>query len=307
MAASPTTVPLPTRCSACGGSAFTHRRILDDLQTRTCISCGLVLGAIDRFVPAVPEFALVDHDAYLRSVGETRRIQAIPILEVLTRHARPGARVLDVGCSFGFFLLAARRAGFEVTGIEPDPQAYEYANHLLGDEVVHHGTFDSQSVQPGSAEIVSTLDLIEHIPPSEHEAFAATVRTTLTPTGIWVIKVPTTEGLYYKLSDGLARTFPRLGASLIRRMWQTRYEYPHLVYFSLGSLSVELERSGFNVLAHRYIPEVPIRTVIDRLSTDGDISRGVAWLAAPIVASVNLVESLRGKSDGLVVFARPRH
>jgi trans-aconitate methyltransferase len=306
MATSSTSIPTPARCSACGGSAFTDRRILTDLRTRTCVSCGLIFSAIERSGPAVPEFALVDQDAYLRSVGETRRVQATRILEALTRHVPRGARLVDVGCSFGFFLLAARRAGFQVRGIEPDPQAFEYASRLLGDDVVRHGILDGSTAPPRSADIVSTLDVIEHIPPGEHEAFAATVRETLTPQGVWVIKVPSTEGLYYKLSDTLARVYPRAGASLIRRMWQTRYEYPHLAYFSLASLSVELERLGFSVLAHRYVPEVPTRTVIDRLSTDGDISRGKAWLVAPVVAGVNLVESLRGKSDGLVVFARPR-
>jgi hypothetical protein len=120
------------------------------------------------------------------------------------------------------------------------------------------------------------------------------------------IKVPSTEGLYYRPSHALARLYPPAAASLARRMWQTRHEYPHLGYFSLISLSRWLETFGFSVLGHRYVPEVPIRTTIDRLTTDGDISRGKAWLMAPGVVGVTLVESLRGKSDGLVVFARPR-
>jgi SAM-dependent methyltransferase len=299
-------VSAPLRCSGCGGSIFRDRRILPDLRTRTCASCGLIFSTIERLGPGVPEFALVDHRAYLRSVGETRRLQAAKILEPLIRQVPPGARLLDVGCSFGFFLLAARRTGFRIRGIEPDPQAYEYATRLLGDGVMHHGVLDGSNAPPGSADVVSTLDVIEHIPPEEHEAFAATVRQTLTMQGVWVIKVPSTEGLYYTLSDLMARMYPRIGASLIRRMWQTRYEYPHLVYFSLDSLSVWLERFGFSVLAHRYVPEVSSRTVIDRLTTDSDISRGKAWLIAPAVVGVTVVESLRGRSDGLVVFARPR-
>jgi len=296
----------PSQCSGCRGIAFTNRQILPDLQTRTCTSCGLIFSAIERSGPAVPEFALVDQDAYLRSVGETRRLQATRILKTLAGYVPPGARLLDVGCSFGFFLLAARRAGFQVHGIEPDAQAYEYARRLLGEDIVRRRILDKDSEPPRSADIVSTLDVIEHIPPGDHEAFAAAVRQTLTAQGVWVIKVPSTEGLYYKLSDIAARTYPRAGASLIRRMWQTRYEYPHLAYFSLHSLSVELERFGFHVFARRYVPEGPTRTVIDRLSTDGDISRRKAWMVTPAVAGVNLVESLRGRSDGLVVFARPR-
>jgi hypothetical protein len=97
-----------------------------------------------------------------------------------------------------------------------------------------------------------------------------------------------------------------MGATLVRRMWQTRYEYPHLVYFSLGSLSAWLERFRFDVISHRYLPEIPTATIVDRLTTDGDIGRAKAYLAAPAVISVTLLDWLRGRSDALVVFARPR-
>jgi 2-polyprenyl-3-methyl-5-hydroxy-6-metoxy-1,4-benzoquinol methylase len=293
-------------CPACGGAAFTLRDVLPDIRTRTCDSCRLIFSTIHRTGPAVPEFALVDEEAYLRSVGESRRRQAEQILASLIRHVRPGARLLDVGCSFGFFLLAARRAGFQIRGLEPDPQAFEYAGRLLGEGIVHQGILGGDSQPAGSADVVSTLDVIEHIPDEQHETFAGTVRETLAPGGVWVIKVPSTEGLYYKLSDLLARTYPRIGASLIRRMWQTRYEYPHLVYFSRRSLSLWLRRFGFDVLGHLYLPEVPIGTIIDRLTTDGDIRRATACLVAPAVLGVTLVDSLRGRSDGLVMFARPR-
>lgn len=292
-------------CVACGETAFVDRRILPDLVTRTCTRCGLISSSIDRTGPGVPEFALVDEVAYLRSVGATRRRQAAPILEWLTKQFNPGAKLLDVGCSFGFFLLEAKRAGFTIQGLEPDPQAYEYCRRLLGEGVVRRAILDEGSAHARSADIVTTLDVIEHIPPEQHRAFAGRVRDILTPHGVWVIKVPSTEGLYYRLSGLLATMYPKAGADLVRRLWQTRYEYPHLVYFSLPSLSRWLNAFGFTVLAHRYVPEVPTRTAIDRLSTDGDISRAKAWLIAPAVVGVNLVEALRRKSDGLVVFARP--
>jgi SAM-dependent methyltransferase len=293
-------------CPACQGTAFVDRRVLPDLATRECSSCGLLLSVIERSGPGVSEFALVDEDAYIRSVGASRRRQAIKILAPLKRLVAPGAAVLDVGCSFGFFLEEARRGGFRVQGVEPDPQAYAYARALLGEGVVRHGILDAHTSPPGSANVVATLDVIEHIPVEEHQAFAGIVRDVLTPGGVWVIKVPAKEGLFYKLSDLLVRVYPQIGASLMRRMWQTRYEYPHLVYFSLESLSRWLHRFGFVVLDHRYLPEVDSRTVVDRLTTDGDIGKLKAYLAAPAVLGVTLIDSLRRRSDALVVFARPR-
>jgi cyclopropane fatty-acyl-phospholipid synthase-like methyltransferase len=293
-------------CPACQGTLFVDRRVLPDLATRGCSSCGLLLSVIERSGPGISEFALVDEDAYLRSVGAARRRQAAKILAPLKRLVAPRAAVLDVGCSFGFFLEEARLEGFRIQGVEPDPQAYAYARALLGEDVVRHGILDTHTSPPGSANVITTLDVIEHIPVEEHEEFAGIVRHVLMPGGVWVIKVPATEGLFYKLSDLLVRVYPRIGESLIRRMWQTRYEYPHLVYFSLESLSRWLHRFGFVVLDHRYLPEVDSRTVVDRLTTDGDIGKLKAYLAAPAVLGVTLVDSLRRRSDALVLFARPR-
>ncbi len=293
-------------CPACQGTVFVDRRVLPDLATRACSSCGLLLSVIEHSGPGISEFALVDEDAYIRSVGPARRRQAAKILAPLKRLVAPGAAVLDVGCSFGFFLEEARREGFRIQGVEPDPQAYAYARSLLGEGVVRHGIVDAHTSPPGSADVVTTLDVIEHIPVEEHEAFAGIVRDVLMPRGVWVIKVPAREGLYYTLSDLLVRVYPQIGASLMRRMWQTRYEYPHLVYFSLESLSRWLQRFGFVVLGHQYLPEVDSRTVVDRLTTDGDIGKLKAYVAAPAVLGVTLVDSLRRRSDALVVFARPR-
>ena len=44
----------------------------------------------------------------------------------------PGARVLDVGCGFGSFLIRAREAGYAVAGIEPDAHACAGACKVLG-------------------------------------------------------------------------------------------------------------------------------------------------------------------------------
>jgi 2-polyprenyl-3-methyl-5-hydroxy-6-metoxy-1,4-benzoquinol methylase len=293
-------------CPACGGGAFLDREVLPGLTTHTCVECTLILSTIERSDDPVPEFALVDEDAYLGSVGAVRRTQAGEILSLLRPYVSAGAALLDVGCSFGFFLLEARKAGFAVRGIEPDPQAYERARASLGENVVQRGLFSSDTALSGSADVISTLDVIEHIPPEEHEPFARLVAASLTPRGIWVIKVPTTEGLYYKLSDLLVRTWPAIGSSFVHRLWQTRYEFPHLVYFTRLNLTRWLERYGFAVIGHTYVQEVPNSTVLDRLTTDHDISRPLAYLLAPGVVGINFIETIRRKSDSLVVLARAR-
>lgn len=293
----------PRVCPACGESRFRDRVVLPELTTHTCTACRLILGTIVRTGDAVPEFALVDEERYLRSVGSVRRHQAREIISLLAPHVAPGASILDVGCSFGFFLLEARLAGFEVRGIEPDLQAYAHARAKLGDRI-ELGELGPDTAAPASADVVCTLDVIEHIPADDHAAFARQVAHTLEPGGIWAIKVPTTEGLYYGLSDLLGRA--GLGSRLRTRLWQTRYEFPHLVYFDRANLTTWLSRYGFEVVDHTYVQEVQNATVIDRLTHDRDIGRMRAYLLAPGILGVNMIEAIRRRTDSLVVLARAR-
>jgi len=291
-------------CPACGGSGFADRRVDDFLYTHTCSSCGLILSSMTRRKPKLGQYANVDLRAYLTSVGALRHEQSSKILALLAPYVSPGARVLDVGCGFGSFLLRAKETGYAVAGIEPDEHACASACDVLGSDVVKRGTL--QQVQPpaGSADVVATLDVLEHVPPAEHAAFARAMADLLAPGGIWAIKVPSTEGLYYRLSAMLARVAPRIGVTFMRRLWQTDYEFPHTVYFDRRSLECWLQRHGFTMVDFGYLPEVPIRTIIDRLTHDGDISRSQAYCLAPAVYAINAIEWLRRRSDALVVLAR---
>src|SRR6266545_231942 len=106
--------PVERSCPACGGSGFADRRVADFLYTHTCRSCGLILSSMARRKPKLGQYANVDLRAYLSSVGALRHEQSSKILAFLAPHLSPGARVLDVGCGFGSFLLHAREAGYAV-------------------------------------------------------------------------------------------------------------------------------------------------------------------------------------------------
>jgi 2-polyprenyl-3-methyl-5-hydroxy-6-metoxy-1,4-benzoquinol methylase len=292
------------QCPACGGRDFEDRRVAEGLITHTCQTCGLILSSLSRRKPKVGQYANVDLHAYLTSVGALRHAQSSDIVSFLRPHIHRGARVLDVGCGFGSFLLRAQEAGYAVAGIEPDAHACVGACKVLGEGVVQQGMLQQVTPPAGSADVVATLDVLEHVPPPDHAAFARAITDVLPRGGIWAIKVPSTEGLYYRLSAMLARVSPPLGATFMRRLWQTDYEFPHTVYFDRRSLDGWLRRHGFTVIDVRYLPEVPIHTIIDRLTHDGDISRAKAYFLVPVVSIINVIEWLRRRSDALVVLAR---
>jgi 2-polyprenyl-3-methyl-5-hydroxy-6-metoxy-1,4-benzoquinol methylase len=291
-------------CPGCGETSFRDRTVTAGLDIHTCTGCGLIVSSLERRKPKVGQYANVDLDAYMNSVGALRQHQSADVLALVRPFVPAGSRVLDIGCGFGPFLISARKAGYVVSGIEPDADACAGACALLGAGVVKHGTFGQATPEPASADLIATLDVLEHVPTTEQAGFAALVHDTLDARGHWVIKVPSTEGLYYRGSALLARVVPPVGATFQRRLWQTDYEFPHTVYFDRPSLTRWLTRQRFEVVAWRYLPEVPLRNIVDRLSHDGDISRLQAYLLAPVVLAINAVETIRGRSDALVVLAR---
>lgn len=274
-------------CPVCGSERFTART-LAGVAMRRCRGCGMRTASFG--ARKGTSYADVDPRAYLDSIARVRRVQGEEIVAFAREHVQ-GGEWLDVGCGFGFVLEAARAAGFVVRGLEPDATAARAAQERLG-AAVEQGTLDEATP---AADVVSTLDVIEHL--DDVNAFAELVRSKAR--ALWVIKVPSSEGLFFRVAHAL-----RLRGA-VRRLWQADYEHPHVLYFDRPTLTRFLAKHGFAVVAVRYLDDVPPGTVVDRLTLDGGMPRWRARLAVPAILAISLVERLRGKSDALVVLAKP--
>jgi SAM-dependent methyltransferase len=102
-------------------------------------------------------------------------------------------KLLDIGCGTGNFLAAARKAGYEVSGIELDRNAARFAKEQLGLESVFPLTiseFASQKAQE-RFDVVTFFEVLEHqAAPVE---FAQSVRACLQPGGLIALSVPNRE------------------------------------------------------------------------------------------------------------------
>lgn len=273
-------------CFICGNELAIDAHIAG-VTIRRC-ACGLRTSEIAS--PKKLNYSDVDDAAYLESIGKVRRAQAEVIVAFALEHGATGDW-LDVGCGYGYVLDAARAAGFAVRGIEPDAKAANAARARIGN--VQQGFLDDSTSR---ADVLSTLDVIEHL--HDLDSFAQLVARKTR--GWWVIKVPSSDGLFFKAAHAL-----RIRGA-VQRLWQSEYEHPHTVYFDEASLTRFLRNNGFDVVAKRYLDEVPNDTVVDRLTLDGRTPRWKAMLALPLFYAINAIERLRGKSDALLVLARPR-
>jgi 2-polyprenyl-3-methyl-5-hydroxy-6-metoxy-1,4-benzoquinol methylase len=162
----------------------------------------------------------------------SRSINAHIALRTIRKFVRAG-RLLDVGCSTGYFLNAAR-LDFEVHGIEPSRWAADHARERLRLEI-QHGGLEDVTLAAGSVDVVSMSDVIEHF--SDPRRALERVHGLLKPGGLLYLVTPDISGLAARLLRG--------------RWWGLRPA--HLYYFSRATLARLLQETGFRpVLTRSY-------------------------------------------------------
>lgn len=109
--------------------------------------------------------------------------------ELVQQHAAGRSlHVLDVGCASGYWGAVVRQHGHLVVGVEPDPAAASRASELL--ESVHCGDLNSYfaAYPMSNFDVVSFVDVLEHIPNPGIVLAAAMKR--LTPGGVIIASIP---------------------------------------------------------------------------------------------------------------------
>lgn len=118
-----------------------------------------------------------------RSRWRARRLR-----KLVSKNIQP--RFLDVGCSGGFMVEAAREKGFVSTGVELDPKSLLYARQHFPNNYFYQGTIeDFVSTQPDQHfDIVYCSEVIEHV--SDVNSFTESLARTLVDGGYLYLTTP---------------------------------------------------------------------------------------------------------------------
>jgi SAM-dependent methyltransferase len=207
------------------------------------------------------------------------------LLDEISRFAANSGALLDVGCFSGMFLRNARKRGFEITGIEPNQDAFTHVRNLLGCEVVH-GSLASAHFSPNHFSAVSFLDVIEHVEDPIADLRAAL--RIMRPGGVLVLVTPNVKGLLQRVV--------KMKRSIMRQPWCPIDDVPwHLWGFTRKSLTLCVEKAGFIVKKISWLDPSPLST--NRGAGSSALKR--ASLLAVAEASKRL-----GMSDRMVLFAQ---
>ncbi len=216
-------------CNLCGS---TQARLFLTCQTHvlvSCAGCGLVYAAARVGAAELAEMYAHRYppEAFLpqreRKLAKAHR--ELTLLERLTT----GRRILDVGTSYGFFLVAARERGWSAVGVEIAPEPAEYARRTYGLDV-RTGTLDTVGLDPESFDVVTIRHVLEHVP--DPLGLLRQAGTLVRPGGLVLVAVPNLASLAFRLNG---------------RYWWWIDPPTHLYYFTPRTLRAMLERAGLDV------------------------------------------------------------
>jgi 2-polyprenyl-3-methyl-5-hydroxy-6-metoxy-1,4-benzoquinol methylase len=166
------------------------------------------------------------HSASREASMEERRAHIATILRYFELPATP--KLLDVGCALGFMLEAASAAGWSPVGVETSEFAARYAGQHTGCPV-YAGTLQKAALPPESFDVVTLMDVIEHVP--EPFELIAEIHRILRPGGVLLIVTPNFGSL-----------FVRLYGLKAYGVWPDQ----HVVYFQPSTMTQLLQTVGFN-------------------------------------------------------------
>ena len=210
---------------------------------------------------------------------EVSRRRLETILRLLER--RPAAaRLLDVGCSSGAFLMAARRLGMEGEGVEISPQAAQTAREA--GFRVFTGMLEDAGLADGAFDAITLIELVEHL--AEPSRLLAECRRILRPGGILMVTTP----------NGESWTARAMGARW--EVFSLRAMGGHVSFFNARSLALLAARTGFELarLETRHV----------RLAEKGQFPAPVYLLAKLAAGALDAPARLAGAGHDFTAFFR---
>ncbi len=193
-----------------------------------CRRCGLVFdaepAAQERIESQYRDDMSSPSEYYARSADEDR-VTFRRRLRLLAAFRPRRGRLLDVGCSVGTLMNEARRLGWDVTGIEPNPRAAGLAGR--SDLSVVEGFFEPDEIEKPDTgyDCVVLSDVLEHLP--DPARALRLVHSILAPGGMVMASTPNMQSL-----------------------WCRRFQLKpgeHLFLFNSGNLRMIFESIGFTI------------------------------------------------------------
>lgn len=217
---------MPEKCSVCGGDSIVRFPKVIDVITnepfsiRKCEECGL--SFTDPQPPDLSRYYGARYYGNRHGITTKfcirRRLKFIDYSKI-----NSDAKLLDVGCGDGSFLLAARNVGWRVTGVDIQPEDAKNEGLDVYQDI-------EQASLSGPFDCITMWHSLEHMIDPKHTL--SQLSKLLKPDGHLFIAVPCSNSFQ---------------ALVFGRHWIPLDVPRHLYGFNIKSLSLCLENAGLSV------------------------------------------------------------
>ncbi len=280
-------------CNLCNNESSKIIFVKNGFNLVQCSSCGLVYVGNPPSEAELEKLYSFGSGYHARFIDESSMEfkhhlnLARQYYEMLEKYKTQG-RILDIGCSNGFFLKLARDNGWETYGLEMSKDTAELARKRYGLKVLT-GTLQETSFTSKFFDVVTLWDVIEHV--ENPMKTISIISKILKDDGIVVLLTPNIEGLFPKLSYKVAN---------IINYWPHPEPPRHLFQFSKKTIQKLLRLTGFNVIE---IVDIRIPITYTFGSLKSLISSPKRFLYSAFFIPVVLLGPIVRAGDSMFVFA----
>jgi 2-polyprenyl-3-methyl-5-hydroxy-6-metoxy-1,4-benzoquinol methylase len=210
--------------------------VLPEGPLRRCKNCGQLVSQCSEelYWSSMKEFddptgTLPTGKAAYRLSRHTKRI--LDEIEHLSGKKKSRLHLLDVGCSSGPFILAARDFGVEAEGVEPSPGPARTATQ--SGLKVYQGYLNDINLPEESFDVITLFEVLEHL--REPLSLFKECHRVLKSGGLLVIRTGNTDSWTVQCMKGRWQYF------------SIREHGGHISFFNPLSMRKLAERSGFMV------------------------------------------------------------
>ncbi len=241
-----------SQCPLCGSASVSnYMKCRDHFLTKEmfdlsgCSSCGFI------FISEAPDkkeagryYDSKDYISHDDSAGGlSGRIYLIIRWMMLVRKkrlitrltGRTSGELLDIGTGSGHFAGMMKQSGWNVTGIEPDKKAADYAASRFGLRIA--GPDEITGIPGETFDCITLWHSLEHS--HDLHSYASEIRRLLKPEGICIVALPSAASL---------------DAQHYREFWAAWDVPRHLWHFTPAAFSFFAERAGFSITGIKDLP-----------------------------------------------------
>ena len=218
-----------SRCILCGQTSNETRIHKDRYTYVICKYCKLVYLRPQPSPRELKNFYNTTYQVDFKRNKKTMSRKAKRFLKEIGEFAKPGG-LLELGCSYGFFLKKAKEDGWRVKGLEWSGEACSYAINQLNLDVSDE-SLQEITLNQCKFDVVTAWHVLEHLLDPRQEL--SNIRNVLNPRGIFSFTTPNIDSLQFRL---------------LRNKWEWLSPPAHVCLFGISSINNLLEKSGFEIL-----------------------------------------------------------